>query len=210
MTEGLPETIVHSPGGGTARRTLFGYETDEHPRLDRIQNAISAVCAVIAAVAIVGIAALTVVEVVTRTLADAPLGWNVPFVEQYLMMAIAFFGTVTAYRSGAHVAVVTIFEKLPALARKLLLVLTYVVILACLALLMYSGTRAAVFVFDLNEAPLPGTAELPLPTWWWKAIIPLAAGLGAVVVLIDLVRELMAPLRTVATDYEPGDQLEGH
>src|SRR5699024_11427348 len=125
------------------------------------------------------------------------------------MMAVAFFGTVTAYRTGAHVAVVTIFEKTPEPVRKLLLVLAYLIILVGLALLIYSGTRAAHFSFITDEMPPPGMAELPWPTWWWKTTIPVAAALGCAVVLIDLYRELTPPLTRVVTDYEPGLSVAG-
>lgn len=204
MSDSVPEVVVPRSGITPARRTACGYITDDHPRLDRIQNSISAFCAVVAGIAIVVIATLTTVEVVTRNFFASPLGWNVGLVEQYLMMAIAFFGTVTAYRSGAHVAVVTLFEKASEPARKLLLVLTYLIVLAGLALLIYSGIQAAQFSFVTNEMPPPGMAELPWPTWWWKSIIPVAASLGFVVVAIDLFREITAPLTRLVTDYEPG------
>ncbi len=208
MSQQLQETIVPKGGTSPARRTSFGYLTESHPRLDRVQNGISMLCAAISGAAIVVITTLTVLEVFTRTVFSAPLGWNVGFVEQYLMMAIAFFGTVTAYRSGAHVAVVTIFERTPEPVRKMLLVLAYLIILGGLVLLMYSGTRAAYFSFITGEMPPPGMAELPWPTWWWKSIIPVASTLGVVVVAIDLYRELAAPRTRVVTDYEPGLHLE--
>ncbi|MGW8591903.1 TRAP transporter small permease [Dietzia sp. NPDC055877] len=208
MSDQVPEVIAPRQGSTPARRTPFGYLTDTHPRLDRIQNGISAFCAVIASVAIVVIVALTALEVFTRTAFDAPLGWNVGLVEQYLMMTLAFFGTVTAYRAGAHVAVVTIFEKTPEPVRKVLLLITYLIILAGLVLLVYSGTRAMQFSFVTSEIPPPGMAELSLPSWWWKSIIPVASGLGFVVVAIDLYRELTAPFNRVATDYEPGIHAE--
>src|SRR5699024_1863059 len=132
MTDHTPEVIVHQSGSTPARRTLFGYRTGDHARLDAVQNAISAVCAVIAGAAIVVIAVLTTVEVATSTFVDTPLGWNVGFVVQYLMMAVAFFGTVTAYRTGAHVAVVTIFEKASETVRKLMLVVVYAVTIVVL------------------------------------------------------------------------------
>lgn len=204
MTDHTPEVIVPRSGSTPARRTPVGYVTADHPRLDRIQNAISAFCAAIAGAAIVIIATLTTIEVVSRSFFDTPLGWNVGLVEQYLMMAVAFFGTVTAYRAGAHVAVVTIFEKTPEPVRKALLVLAYLIILVGLVLLIYSGTRAAHFSFVTAEMPPPGMAELPWPAWWWKSIIPVASALGGVVVLVDLFRELTAPLTRVVTDYEPG------
>ena len=204
MSENIPEVIVPREGTTPAKRTHVGYITEDHPKLDRVQNGISSFCAAIAGVAIVIIAELTTLEVITRTAFDTPLGWNVGFVEQYLMMAVAFFGTVTAYRAGAHVAVVTIFEKTPPIARKLLLVLSYLIILVALVLLVYSGTRAAHFSFVTAEMPPPGMAELAWPTWWWKSIIPVASVLGFVVVALDLYRELTAPLTKVVTDYEPG------
>ncbi|MFZ2526833.1 MAG: TRAP transporter small permease [Rhodococcus sp. (in: high G+C Gram-positive bacteria)] len=160
--------------------------------------------------AIAVLAALTTIEVIARVGFGSPLGWNVGFVEQYLMMTIAFFGTVTAYRSGAHVAVVTIFERLPRPARKLLLILTYLVILVALGLLIYSGAQAAHFAYTTGQQPPPGMAELPWPTWWWKSIIPVASSLGFVVVVIDLYRELTSPLHSVSTDYEAGNMAEGH
>lgn len=201
--EPVPEAIVHRPGETAARRTLFGYVTQDHPRMDRVQNAVSAVCSVIASAAIVVILVLTVTEVVSRTAFGAPLGWNVGFIEQYMMTALAFFGTVTAYRTGAHVAVVTIFERLPSPARKLLLILAYLIILLGLVLLVYSGTRATQFAFTVGQQPQPGTADLPWPSWWWKSIIPAAASLGIIVVIIDLFKELTSPLRTISTDYDP-------
>lgn len=204
MSEHVPEVIVPRRGSTPAQRTIFGYVTHDHPRLDKVQNGVSAMCAAIAGTAIVIIAGLTALEVFTRSLFDSPLGWNVGFVEQYLMMAIAFFGTVTAYRAGAHVAVVTIFERTPPVVRKILLILTYLIIITGLAILVYSGTRAAHFSFVTSEMPPPGMAELPWPTWWWKSIIPIASVLGLVVVVIDLYRELTAPLTWVVTDYEPG------
>lgn len=205
-----PEAIVYQKGETPAKHTLFGHITEDHPRLDRVQNAISGLCGVLSAGAIVIIAALTTIEVVARVGFGSPLGWNVGVVEQYLMMTIAFFGTVTAYRSGAHVAVVTIFERLPNPARKLLLVLAYVIILVSLALLIYSGTRAAHFAYTTGQRPPPGMSELSLPSWWWKSIIPVASSLGFVVVAIDLYRELTSPLRTVCTDYEAAHAVEGH
>lgn len=203
------ETIVPATGSSPATRTLFGYLTETHPRLDRVQNAISGVCAAVSAIAIVVMTLLTGVEVVARAFFDTPLGWNIGLTEQYLMMSMAFFGTVTAYRSGAHVAVVTLFERFPSMVRKGLLILTYVIVLTALCWLMFSGTNAAVFSFVTDEAPAPGMSELALPTWWWKSIIPAAAALGSVVVTIDLYRELSSPLTTVVTDYEPGTLPEG-
>lgn len=155
-------------------------------RLTRIERAISGVCVAIAGASLVGITVLTVAEVVTRNVADRPLGWNVAIVEQYLMMAMAFFGTVTAYYSGAHIAVATIYDRFPEPARRVLTVAAHLIVFICFALLLWAGTGAAVFSFRLDEAPVPGMAELPLPTWWWKSIMPVASALGAFIALCEI------------------------
>lgn len=167
---------------------------------ERVQDAVSGLCAVLAGFSLVAIAVLTVLEVAARTLASAPLGWNVALVEQYLMTSMAFFGLVTAYRAGAHIAVVTLYERFRAPVRKALHVLALVLLLGSLGWLAVAGIDTALFSFRTGEAPVPGSAELPLPTWWWKSIMPLGAVLGFVVVLIDLVRELTENPREPVTE----------
>src|SRR5690606_2963238 len=96
--ETTPSTLVRVNGQPSAAiDTMVGFRTDDHARLDRVQNVVSGVCAALAGAALVAITVLTVAEVVVRNFFNSPLGWNVGFVEQYLMTAMAFFGLVTAY-----------------------------------------------------------------------------------------------------------------
>ncbi|MBB3664555.1 TRAP-type C4-dicarboxylate transport system permease small subunit [Prauserella sediminis] len=199
-------TLVRVNGQpGTAIETTTGFRTHDHPRLDRVQNAVSGICAVLAGAALVAITVLTVAEVVVRNLFDSPLGWNVGLVEQYLMMAMAFFGLVTAYRTGSHIAVSTLYGRLPAMGQKALTLLGELVIVFGLAWLLVAGIDSAAFAFQTQEQPVPGSADLPWPTWWWKSIMPLAALLGLVIVGIDLYRELISPWNAPCTDYTPSD-----
>lgn len=176
----MTETILH-----VDERTM----TPPPPRdtaLVRVEKAISSVCAAIAGFSLVGITVLTVAEVISRNLASTPLGWNVAIVEQYLMMAMAFFGAVTACYAGAHIAVATVYDRFPEPVRRALTLLAHAIVLACFVLLVWAGTGAAWFSFRLDEAPVPGMAELPLPTWWWKAIMPVASILGAFIALCEI------------------------
>lgn len=201
-----PPTVIHVNGGpGTAVETTTGFRTEEHPRLDRVQNSISGVCAALAGAALVIITALTVAEVVLRGLFDQPLGWNVGLVEQYLMTAMAFFGMITAYRTGAHIAVSTLHGRMPGRARKLTILLGQLVIAIALGWLLVAGLDSAAFALSTGEQPVPGSADLPWPSWWWKSIMPLAAALGLIVVLLDLYRELTSPWSAPSTDYAPSD-----
>ncbi|WP_082406230.1 TRAP transporter small permease [Microbacterium sp. No. 7] len=189
-------------------RTPFGYITATHPRLDRIQNAISAVCAVIASIAIVLTTILVIVGIVARAVFDAPIGWSVAFIEMYLLTATAFFGIVAAYRGGAHIAVVSLFNRMPERAKKPLLVLSYVAVLIGLGSLFWAGISGTAYAIAISMGPVPGSSELLIPGWIMQIIVPISMGLGIVVVGIDLVREVFSPWDAPRTNYEPGDDVD--
>lgn len=197
--------ILHPFRQGHAQPTMFGYATQEHPKLDRFQNAISAVCGVAAGLSIILITFFTLMELVTRNIFASPLGWNVSLIENYLMVIAAYFGIVCAYRSGAHVAVAGLYNWAPPRAQKLLLLLGYVAVIVGLIFLGWAGLSSAVFSFIGGEQPLPGAADVNLPTWTWKALTAVASALGVVVVAVDLARELAGSWARAVTDYEPGD-----
>ncbi|MEV4152934.1 TRAP transporter small permease [Nocardia salmonicida] len=198
-------TIVHPDRRGHAERTAFGYLTAEHPTLDRVQNAISAVCAVIAGVSIVAMVLITLADVVARSVFESPLSWSVSFLEMYLLTAAAFFGIVTAYRSGAHIAVVSLFNRMSPRVQKLLMIFAYLVVLVGLWALGWAGLMATAFAVEIKDGPVPGSSELPIPGWLMWSIVPLSMGLGIILVAIDLARELFSPWDRTATDYDPGD-----
>ncbi|WP_016696099.1 TRAP transporter small permease [Rhodococcus rhodochrous] len=205
MTE---TTTVHAFRKGDARRTTFGYLTDDHPKLDRVQNAVSAVCGVIAGVSIVAIVLLTLLEVSSRVLFSAPQGWSVSVIEKYLMTATAFFGMVTAYRSGSHIAVVSLFNRFGPRTQKSLLVLAYIIVFIGMAVMGIAGLTATVFAISTGESPVPGASELFVPSWLWRSIVPVSMALGCLVVLIDLFREVFSPWAGPVTDYDPGDEVD--
>lgn len=189
-------------------RTTFGYLTTSHPRLDRFQNAISAVCGVIAGIAIVIMTILVIVGVVARTALNTPIGWSIGFIEMYLLTAAAFFGIVTAYRSGAHIAVVSLFNRLSPTAQKPLLLLSYVVVLIGLGYLFWAGLQGTLFAVQTGYGPPPGSSELRIPGWVMHVIVPTSMGLGILVVAIDLFRELLSPWNTTTTNYDTGDDID--
>src|SRR5699024_1168316 len=133
---------------------------------------------------------------------------NVAFVEQYLMMAMAFGGLVYAYRTGAHVAVKSIYSHLPVRARKVVIIISSAIVVVCCVWMGIAGTEFAHRSFAMGEQPMPGASELPLPTFLWKTIMPLSAFLCAILAAIDLVREISSPHNTVTTDYADDTDFE--
>jgi len=201
-------TTIHAFKEGDARRTAFGYITERSPRLDRVQNAISAGCGAIAGVSILAIVFLTLLEVFLRTVFSEPQGWSVSFIEKYLMTATAFFGIVTAYRAGAHIAVVSLYNKFGPRPQKVLMVLAHVLVLVGMLTMGIAGLISTEFSISTGEGPVPGSSELAIPSWLWRSIVPVSMLLGSIVVLIDLLREVFSPWNGPVTDYDPGDEVD--
>ncbi|WP_312977485.1 TRAP transporter small permease [Corynebacterium sp.] len=202
----MSSTIVHLNDLGNAEPSAFGFRTKEHSRLDRVQNTISGVCAWVAGISVVVLCALTLVEVVMRSVFRHPLGWNVSVIEKFLLPAIAFFGLVTAYRTASHIAVASLFALLSPRVRKVILVFIHVLVLTVLLTLMIAGWNQVATAVELGHRVLPGLADLPLPDWTFLAIVPLSAVLGALVVILDLLREIITPWDRPYTDYDPGEE----
>lgn len=204
----MSNIVVHPFRRGAAERTRFGYLTGQHPRLDRLQNTISAICGSVAGLAITVMVVLTLVDVAGRTIFQTPLGWTVSFIETHLMLGAAFFGIVAAYRSGAHVAVASVYHRFSPRVQKPLLLMSHTIVAVGFTVLLIAGTQDTLFALATRQQPLPGASELPIPSAVWKAYIPIASGLGLVLVLVDLFRELLSPWDRPSTDYDPGDLLE--
>lgn len=204
----MTSIVVHPFRQGAAERTRFGYLTGEYPRLERMQNTISAVCGYAAGLAITVMVVLTLADVAGRTLFDSPLGWTVSFIETHLMLAAAFFGMVAAYRSGAHVAVASVYNRFSLRIQKLLMLMSHSIVALGFTVLLIAGTQDTLFALETGQQALPGGADLPIPAAVWKAYIPIASALGLVLVLVDLFRELLSPWDQPSTDYDPGDLIE--
>lgn len=203
----MTNVIVHPGHDGIGKRTTFGFITNDYPMLHKLQNAISGICAIIAAAAVVISGVLTILEVFMRAVLKSPLGWNIGFSERYLMVAIAFFGLVTAYRTGSHIAVASLFGKFSPPVQKILMIVAELIIAATFLLLFLAGIEATSFSISIGERVPPGMADIPWASWTWRVMIPISALMGLIVVLIDIFREVTTSWSKPSTDYEPG---EGH
>lgn len=203
----MTNVIVHPGHDGIGKRTTFGFITNDYPMLHKLQNAISGICAIIAAAAVVISGVLTILEVFMRAVLKNPLGWNIGFSERYLMVAIAFFGLVTAYRTGSHIAVASLFGKFAPPVQKILMIVAELIIAATFLLLFLAGIEATSFSISIGERVPPGMADIPWASWTWRVMIPISALMGLIVVLIDIFREVTTSWSKPSTDYEPG---EGH
>ncbi|MBC2681379.1 TRAP transporter small permease [Corynebacterium anserum] len=200
------KTFVHPDHHGTAERSRFGYHTTDHPFLDKIQNMVSALAAWIAGAAIIGLTTITLVEIAMREFFGSPLGWNISLTEKYMLPLIAFFGLVTAYRTGSHIAVQSLFGIFPKRVQKIILIAIHLIVFISLTFMILGGWNETVMAHSMGHATLPGMADLPTPDWTYRAIVPVAALMCAIIAAIDLFRELITPWHRPFTDYDPGEE----
>ena len=198
--------IVHYDNHGTAERSRYGYHTTDYPKLDQVQNLMSAISAWIAGISILALAVVTLAEVFFREFFSHPLGWNISLTEKYLLPLIAFFGFITAYRTGSHIAVETVFSKLPLRLQKLVLLAIHVIALISLAFLFIGGLNETLLAYSLSQRVLPGMADLPFYDWTYRIIVPVSAFMCALIVAIDIYREIASPWHRPFTDYDPGEE----
>ncbi|GAA1533674.1 TRAP transporter small permease [Brevibacterium picturae] len=189
---------------------LPGYRSGEAPLpLRRVQQTITMISFLISAVILTVMSVLTGIEVFMRYFFDRPLGWNVNFTEQYLMVGLAFFGVTVAYRLAGHVAVASIYDRLPDRTKKLVQLLSQAVIITAVLPVLVNGAVAAGISFGLNETPAVGGSELPLNYGLWKSLVPIGSALFIATVLIDFVRELCSDWSGPITDVtRPNRQTE--
>lgn len=180
---------------------LPGYgEAQAPPALRHSQQAITLAAFAVAPLAMAVMAILTCIEVLMRYFLDNPLGWNVNFTEQYLMVGLSFLGLTVGYRTGGHVAVASIYDRLPPRGRKTVMMVAQAVMIASCIPIFISGFTAAQLSLGLNETPAVGGAELPLNYGLWKSLVPIGTGLFILTVLIDLIRESFSRERGPITE----------
>jgi TRAP-type C4-dicarboxylate transport system permease small subunit len=105
----------------------------------------------------------------------------------FLMVGMALFGFVYAYREGAHVRVDTLFRLLPKLLQHgVELFNHFAAALLCLALAFFSA-KLTHQVYKFNDL---SDGLLPIPLWIPMATIPVGFLLFAALLAADCVRIL--------------------
>ena len=159
------------------------------PRIPKACRILRGISTTLAATSIALMALLMIVEVALRYFFAAPLGWNVSFIQQYLMIGLVFLGLSYAYRSGSHISVDLLYDRGSPRLRKLMNFGSSIIMLITLGLIIWASLLATYDSWRLGEIPPPGGAELTWPTWTWRALIPLGATLMWVEVLYKMAND---------------------
>ena len=163
---------------------------------------IGRVSAAVAGLSVLCMLVVMLVEAGARYLLSAPLGWNVSAVERLMMPGMVFLSLPWMYVCAGHVSAGMVYSRMAPAMRSIARVIAFVCVVVLAALLFASGLTGALSAMELGDAPPPGSAEVPIPTWTWLAIQPVGALGLLVVALIDAPRFLR--------DGEVEADAEGH
>lgn len=149
------------------------------------------------------IVAVICTNVVGRYFLHAPLRWS-DEVAQFLFLWLAYLGALAALMGGRHYSFSNLIDLLPGKARVAVKTLSDLVVLAMLAVLVWTGIQ---LVDLLHHQRSPA---LDVPIYFVYAALPLVSFLMAVVVVHQIVARLLAgrePGQVVAEPHLSQDPL---
>lgn len=143
--------------------------------VDRIIEAIlAALMAVMTGIVFAG--------VVYRYALNSPLGWTEE-VGKYCLIWASLLGTYIAVRRMENIRVDAIYNRMSAATRRVMRVLSHLVMATFLMVLVYEGVRySRAFVSTLSPM-------MDIPLGWVYAVLPLSAALMLVATLAQLTAE---------------------
>ncbi len=173
-------------------------EASDQTAAERAITVLERAAAAVAALSFVVIVLITVSDVVLRYAAHRPLMWAYDFISWYPMVALFFFVVSDSWRSGHHIRVdLLVRNRGPRVTAGSGLLATLVA-LSIVALIAYTGATQFQQSWESGER-LTGVVEWPL--WPSKLLVPIGAGLFALRLLADAVRDARAlagaPVRPV-------------
>jgi len=124
------------------------------------------VCIVLAAVAMVVITIIIPYGVFMRYVMNSASSWPEPF-SVLAMVLFSFVGGAAAYRANVHIAVQMLTDAVPARARRALLLLADLAMVATALFMMVYGTQLVRATWNQTIAEFPtlsvGITYLPIP-----------------------------------------------
>lgn len=140
------------------------------------------------AFAILLMALLTVLNVFARSLFDNSLA-TTEEASQFLIILICFVGLAYGVRRGRHIRMTAIFDQLPEIPRKVMMILISLATALLLAVLAY---HSVYYVWTLQVLG-SFTPVLQVPLWIIYLLAPLGLILGAVHYLLAALRNVLSP-----------------
>ena len=122
-----------------------------------------------------------------------PIAWAEE-IARFCIVGVSFLGTYLAHRRGEHIAVTTVADSLPPVARAILMIGLRLLALAFMAVLAWYGSAYALR-FMVSLSPL---LDIPL------GLVYAAMPTGAALIVLSIVVDSAADLRRLTTDKAEG------
>lgn len=110
---------------------------------------------------------VTFLSVIMRYFLSSPITWTEE-VQLACFLWITFLGAGAAFRSGSHVAVEIVFERLPVKARRALLAVNWILGFFFLGYMTYLSFHLISMLLTTNRS----TYILHIPFWFIQAVVP--------------------------------------
>lgn len=165
-----------------------GGPVEARSSMDRVYSGIASTSMYLTFLAIMTMMIVMIAEVFMRYVVGQPLGWNISLIENILMPGLVFIGLPYAYSVGAHVAAELIYDRVPESWKTLFDWIRRALLILCLSLLTYAGAAITIKALLDGSIPPPHSSQVYVPTWTWRALLPVGALSMLVLVVIDIVR----------------------
>lgn len=140
--------------------------------------------AALGSVAVFAMLAHTVIEVISRTVFNAPLSGTLEIVTYWYMPLIAFIGMWLGYGKNEHISVDLLTSRLKPGAQWVLHIFVSTVMLLFLLIVVWYSTEGAITAAERGE--YIGIDRVPI--WPAKFIVPLSLAAFAVTLVIHTIR----------------------
>lgn len=155
--------------------------------VDRGVAAIETLGLILASLSLLTLTVMMIVETALRYLLGSPIGWSYDFIQHYLLPAMFFCALASTYRSGSHVSVDALFNRLGPRMQEWLTRVGRLLMLAFSCLVIWAGILATHSAWRAQDIPPPGGSTLSIPTWTWQVLVPVGVSLLAIRLIVDLV-----------------------
>ena len=151
-------------------------------RLKNLCEHLSRMGAVLAEICLVFLLALVFHEVIARYVLNKPTLYSVELSE-YLLIFVAFMAAGWVLQEDKHVRMHSVINLMPVKARKVLDIITSIIVLAFCIILVWQGAKASIMAFKGNYH---SSSLLNVPMWIPYAIIPTGSLLLALQMVVRI------------------------
>jgi len=148
--------------------------------LDSVTNVLARLLMGIAIVALFLMMLQMVVDVAMRNFFRRPIEGSLEIVSVYHMVAVVFLPLALVERRHEHITVDLLVDRLPAIARRVIMVIGYLVCAIFFALLTYQTARDAYQAYEIGEILM---SSIYITVWPAKFLLPI----GFFVMLLQVI-----------------------